>query len=311
MKKLFGLFLLSLAFFAPDLAHAANRFAVCTTTCTWDSASTAMWSTSTGGATGASVPGASDAVIFDAATCVGGVTCTITADATISGSTYQSITAGACTASTTGCVLNFNTNNPNMTFTSSVSFSGAGTRTINMGSGTWTLSGTTFNPAEFDCTTTTGLTATFQNASIVYSGNSVLRAFNGGGQTYGSLTINNNSTKGMISFSGANTHASITVGSGNTLLFPQGTTTTISGALNTTGTSSAPSGAQSSGPTTNAATLSVGSASAWDWVSVLRITKAGAGSIAATNALDLGGNTLTSISAPSGGGSGGGRIIGG
>src|SRR5258708_36798458 len=95
-----GLRVLLLCLFT-TVASAANRFAVCTTTCTWDGASTAMWSTSSGGATGASVPGASDPVIFDGSTCVGGTTCTTTVN---TNPTIASLTMGSCTASTTGCI---------------------------------------------------------------------------------------------------------------------------------------------------------------------------------------------------------------
>src|SRR6185312_14968270 len=118
MNRLFGLLLLALAFLASAApAEAANRFAVCSTTCTWDNTSTAMWSTTSGGATGASAPTASDAVIIDAATCVGGTTCTITTFAgTIS---VQNITWGACTASTTGCIVKADTNNTNFTINGS------------------------------------------------------------------------------------------------------------------------------------------------------------------------------------------------
>ena len=292
MNKLFGLFLLVLACW-PDIAEAATRTWIGTTG-TWDATTGTNWS-------GGVAPVAGDAVVFD------GTSGTGTADSSIAGIAFLSLTAGAY-----GGTLNFNTNNPNMAFTSTVNFSGTGARTINMGSGTWTLSGVVQTPASFDCgTTTNAVSLVFSTASIVYTGNAVQRAFNGGGQTYGSLTINNNSTKGYVSVSGTNTFASITVGSGNTILFPQGVTTTISGAFNVTGTASAPSGYQSNGPTTNAATISVGSASSSGWVSILRVTKSGAGSITATNSFDLGGNTSITITPPSGSGSCPGRIIGG
>lgn len=261
---------------------------------TWDATTGTNW-------VGGVAPIAGDNVTFDGSSGGG----TVTVDSSVANIVFGILTAGAFTGT-----LAFNTNNPNMAF-SSVAFGGSGTRTINMGSGTWTLSGTTFNPAEFDVSTVTGLTPTFQNAALVFNGNSVSRSFGGGGQTFGSLTINNNTTKGMFSFTGANTFASVTAGSGNTLLFPQGTTTTITGALAITGTAAAPSGVESAGPTTNVTTISVGSASTPDWCAFLRVTKTGAGSITATNSFDLGGNTSITIGAPSGGGGGGQRVISG
>ncbi len=43
--------LLGLLFFSP--AEAANRFATCAATCTWDGSNTTMWGTTTGGTTAA------------------------------------------------------------------------------------------------------------------------------------------------------------------------------------------------------------------------------------------------------------------
>lgn len=298
MNKFFGIVLLTLAFLAPQRADAASRFWVGGSG-TWDSTTTTHWAATTGGASGASAPVAGDAITFDA----NSGTPTVTVDSSIAGIAFLSLTIGSAT-------VDFSANNPNMTFTSFVEFGGTSTRNINTGSGTWTLSGTSNNPAPFNCTNTTGLTSTFTNSTWVYSGNSIFRVFNGAsGLSVGPLVINNNSTKGYINFTGATTFASITAGSGNTLLFPQGATTTISGALNITGTSSAPSGVQSNAPQTAVTTVSVGSASSVDWAAFLAVTKSGAGSITATNSFDLGRNTSITISGPSGGG-GGGRCIG-
>lgn len=280
----------------------ANRFWVGGTG-TWDSSTTTHWAATSNGAGGASAPVAGDAITFDGSSGGG----TVTPDATIDSIAFLSLTAGAFTGT-----LAFNTNNPNMTFTSFVEFGGTATRTINMGSGTWTLSGTASNPAPWNCTNITGLTPTFSNATIVYSGNSAFRVFNGvTGVTYGPIVINNNSTKGFVRFIGANTFTSITVGSGTTLTFPQGSTTTITGALNITGTSSAPGGILSDGPQSNITTVSVGSASSVDWAAFLRVTRSGAGSMTATNSFNLGGNSGITISEPSGGGGGGQRVFSG
>lgn len=276
----------------------ANRFWVGGTG-TWDSTSTTHWAATSGGSSGASAPVAGDAVTFDANSGGG----TVTPDASIDSIAFLSLAAGAFTGT-----LAFNTHNPNMSFTSVVSFSGSGVRTINMGSGTWTITGGTGNV--WDCGTVTNLTATFSNATIAFAGASSNRTFAGGGRTYGAFTVANNSTKGSVTITGANTFSSVTIGSGNTLLPQAGVTTTISGALTITGTSSAPSGLMQTG--NPGATVSVGSASPLDWCAVFWIAKSGAGSITATNSFDLGRNTSVTITAPSGGGGGGGqRVISG
>lgn len=263
---------------------------------TWDSTSTTNWAATSGGASGASAPIAGDNITFDGAS-GGGV---VTPNSSIDSIAFGTLTAGAFTGT-----LAFNTNNPNMSF-GIVLFSGSGARTINMGSGTWTITNNT--GTVFDCSTTTSLTPTFNNASIVFSGNGNSRIFAGGAsQSYGSLTINNNSVSGTVTLNQASTYASITVGSGVTLVPAGSVTSTISGALSITGTSAAPSGLYSS---TANATVSVGSASTITWAAIFGITKSGAGSITATNSFDLGRNSsFASITSPTGGGVTG--VIGG
>jgi hypothetical protein len=268
----------------------ANRFWVGGTG-TWDSTTTTNWAASSGGAGGASAPIAGDNVTFDASSGGG----TVTPDGSIAGIAFGTLTAGAFTGT-----LAFNTNNPNMSF-STVSFSGTGTRTINMGSGTWTMTGT---GNVFDVGTTTNLTPTFQNASFVLSATTASsRVFNPGASgSVGSLTITDNTSKGVVQLFVAATYASITVGNGTALVCPQSSTTAITGTLTMTGTSSHPVTLSSSNVPSNPATVSVGAASTIDWGGVYRITKSGAGSITATNSLDLGVNTSVTITPPSAGG---------
>jgi hypothetical protein len=267
----------------------ANRFWVGGTG-TWDASTTTPWAATSGGAGGQTVPGSSDAVTFD--TSSGGGTVTVNTTVTV-----QSITAGAFTGT-----LDFATNNNNVTVSSTagIVWAGTGTRTINMGSGTWTFTATSGTP--YDCSTTTNLTASFASANLVFNAASTSRTFEGGAKTYGSLTVSNNSTKGYFQILAVNTFGSMTVGNGNVIYFPGGSTTTISGALTMTGTSSLPCGFQGNNPPANIATVSVGSASTVDWAYVAAITKAGAGSITATNSLDISRNTGVTITAPSGGG---------
>ncbi len=204
MKKLLlalGAFLLLTA-----SADAASRFAVCTVTCTWDNSSTAMWSTSSGGGTGASAPTSVDDAIFDSATCVGGVTCTTTVNANLS---VRTLAIGTCTAATTGCILDFSVNNNNIQFaaaTPALSLTGTGVRTLKMGSGTWTFgqaSGTMITAA-----TVTNLTMVASASTIVTNHTntnpiSTVTFNTGSGITWGKLTINGNVNQGVFSIIGS------------------------------------------------------------------------------------------------------------
>lgn len=300
--------------FAVSSADAASRFAVCSVTCTWDGSSTAMWSASSGGATGASVPGSADAVTLDAATCVGGVTCTITVNTTV---TVQSITMGACTAATAGCILDFSANNNNVTLTAAApafSGSGTGTRTLNMGNGTWSITssataGSAVQP--WVMTTTTNLTFNANSSVIAISTASAgPRTFAGGGLTYATLTIATNTSGGPTFFTGANTFSTLTVTGMNSLILPS-VTQTITNAFNWVGTSSAPIGitVNSTVNTNVSATISIASGTATlAWATIRAVTFTGGATFTASNSLDAGANTGITITAPS---VGGGRIIGG
>lgn len=301
------LFLLLALLFAAQ-ADAASRFGVCVTACTWDASDTTMWSATSGGTTGASVPGSGDTVTFDAATCVGGVTCTITVNATIN---VTSITAGACTASTTGCILDFSVNNNNVT-ASTVSFSGSGTRNIKGGTGTWTItSGAAANV--YDNTTVTNETLAFTTTTLTFSANTTSqRAFNGGGKSYGTVNIASNSNHASFRITGGNnTFGTLTVAAGTAILFGANTTQTITNAFALAGTSSLPILIAPDSMSTGGITISTPSGTATlDWGGAVRATFSGGATFNATNSLDFGGNSGITITPPSTGG-GGGRIIGG
>jgi len=305
MNKLFGLFLLALAFLTPDLVQAANRFAVCTTTCTWDNSSTAMWSTTTGGATGASAPSSVDDVILDAATCVGGTTCTITTFAgTIS---VNSLTQSACTASTAGCILDGSANNTNFTISGNAGYvnNGSGTRTLNMGSGTWALSSNTTQ-----WSVVASMTLNAGTSTLAFTGASATgRTVDGGGKTYSTITVSAIGTGiGQFQINNSNTIGTLTITAPNRISIQNGTTQTITTLTNVSGTSSNPvlvTGNSSFGVGT------ISSANNWtcNWCAITMMTFSGGGTFSATNSFDLKGNTGITITAPSGGG--GGRIIGG
>lgn len=105
----------------------------------------------------------------------------------------------------------------------------AGTaKTLNLGSGTWTVSGASWDASidAVDVTVTGVGTITMTNASA--------KTFDGGGKTYGVL---NQGGAGALTITGANTFANITnTVQPATITFPASTTTTVS-AFSVSGTS--------------------------------------------------------------------------
>lgn len=281
--------LLCLSVFGAD---AANRFLTCNTTCTITAADTSIWGTSSGG-TGASVPGSSDAVVLDAATCVGGTTCTATMGAAYN-PTWQTITMGACTASTAGCILDFSANNNNITLNgvnTALSSSGTGTRTLNMGNGLWDFTGA---QPSLDFTTVTNFTFNANSSTIRWSGanQAGARQFITGGKTFNIVTANaSNGLVFNIATTGA-TIATLNVTGPNHVTFPGASTVTVTN-LNVTGTVNVPVLLKSS--TTGIATVGVTSAS-MSGVAINQLTFTG--SPTATNCYDIGSNTGITCTAP-------------
>jgi len=304
MKKLFRVLLalhIALYQFIPDLAQAAQRFLTCNTTCTITAVDTSIWGTTTGG-TGASVPGSSDDVVLDGATCVGGTTCTATFGAGYN-PTWQALTMSACTASTSGCILDANPNTNTITLTNSGAYTntGAGTRTLS--GGTWVLSN---NAALWTINASATVT---NNPSVSYTGTGNRRFF-GGGKTYG--TVSNVSGTSFI-INGNNTIGTFTPSPGNSIYLNTGVNLTITTITNVTGSSSLQT--LFINQDTITATVTITPTNNWtcDWCGFSNITRAGAGTITATNSFDFKGNNTGAsftITAPSVGG-GGGRIIGG
>ena len=308
MKRLLPFLLLFFCWISS--AEAANRFLTCSVTCTITASDTTIWGTTTGG-TGASVPGSSDAVILDGATCVGGVTCTATMGAGYN-PTWQSITMGACTASTTGCIFDWSVNNNSVTLTSNAAFSGTGTgtRTLKMGSGTWTLNSTA-NSNLWNMTATTNLTLNAGSSTVLINGVSASnpRTFIGGGLTYSTLQITATGS-GFVHITGANTFSNLTATAPVALQLAAPATTQTVTTLALNGTSANQVYLFTDTPD-SVATLSVASnAPTMTWVGLRDITGTGGATFAATNSFDLGHNTGITITVPSTTG-GGGRIIGG
>jgi hypothetical protein len=268
-----------------------------------------MWSTSTGGATGASVPGSGDAVILDAATCVGGTTCTITVN---TNPTVQNITMGACTASTTGCVLDFSANNNNVQV-QQFNCTGTGTRRLNMGNGTWTLTGGGLTTV-WDCATTTNLTFNANGSTLAFSatGASTNRTWNTGGLTYNSVTVAEGTPARQFTVFGSGvTVATLAITGPITFNINGGHTLNVTNAFSLAGTPGTGGFLLKSSSTTTA-TISVPSGSvSFSWLAINAIAFTGGATFTATNSFDLNGNTGISISGTPTSGGGGGKIIGG
>lgn len=295
-------------FLVPNVAHAIGRFAVCTVTCTWDNSSTVMWSATSGGVTGASVPGVGDQVFLDGSTCVGGVTCTITVNANLS---INSMDMSACTAATAGCILDFSVNNNTMTVGavgpvgSPMILTGAGTRTLKMGNGAWTVNATTGNiwNATSTLTLTPGSSVLTLNCST-NTGVNPCSFVTGNLTSYGSITINSGKA-GMI-VQGSATIPTLNVTAPSDVLVNGNIT--VTNAFTLAGTASNPILwiANGLGASTN---ISVSSGTpTFSFFGLRGVTCTGGATFAATNSFDLGGNSGCNITGPT---TGGGRIIGG
>ncbi len=192
---------------------------------TWDAADTTNWSATSGGAGGASVPGSSDTVTFDASS--GGGTATMAAALN---PTVQSITGGAHTGT-----LDLGSNNVTCNAAGGFSYSGSGARTLTA-SGTLTLSAV---DGAYNLFTTTNATLNIGTLAVVFSsangaGN---RSFVGGG-TIGSLTIPNRTGNYTRTFAfSSGTVTTMTIGEGNNLVTSAATTITN---LNLNGTTTRP-----------------------------------------------------------------------
>lgn len=303
MKKLFGLALLALACWASDVAQAANRFLTCNTTCTITAADTSIWGTTSGG-TGASVPTTTDDVILDANTCVGGTTCTATFGSGYN-PTWLSFTMTACTASTSGCIVDANTNGNTITLTGANPMANAGSGTRTISGGTWVLSSNTANWS-------TSATATISNApnvSFTSTGGTTARRFTGGGKTWGTISLTGNANT-QTQFNDSSTFSALTISAPNRLYLPTSVTLTVTTLTNVAGSSTNQVFFMTSNGLNGISTIS--SANNWicDWCGFYGMTMSGGGTFSATNSFNGGNNTGVTITAPSGGG-GGGRIIGG
>lgn len=245
----------------------------------WTPSNTANW-------VGGVVPGSGDAVTFP----VGSGNCTLNFGGTI---TVQSITATAYNATWDNSVNNNNISLSNSTV-NAFSISGTATRSMKMGTATYTFTGAN---AGWNAQTVSGLTFT-GTPNFTFTGTtSGNKTFAGGGLTYGALSLSACSASAFWSITGANTFGSVTIPAPNFIQFAGLTTNTVSGAVNITG-----------GPTTwvtfcssvvsSSAGFSVGASSSFVWCSFRDITFTG--SPTARDCVDLGNNNNVTINPPAG-----------
>lgn len=299
--------------FVCSSAHAATCFWVGGTG-NYDSVNIVSWASGTGGtastcaATGGIPKNAGDIATFDGAS--GGGTVTVCgASAATCPSSSGNLNIGQVTMGAFTGALDFATRNPAVTLSVGFSGTGTGTRTLNMGSGAWTVnsggSGSIWNMA-----TTTGLTFNAGTSTLTLNISSAAPIFAGGGLTYSTVAFNINSTGNGVIVSGANTFATWQLGAGISVSMPQSTTTTVTNAYTFTGTSSAPISFSSSTFGT-AATVSTASGTATcAWCVFRAMAFTGGATFTASNSLNSGLDTGITITPPTVGGSGG-FVIGG
>jgi hypothetical protein len=207
---------------------------------TWDASSTTHWSTASGGAAGASAPGAADAAIFDGNSGSG----TVTTSGALTVTTFNMTTAAtvgvtlgnSLTVSGTASGLSNTLDLNNQTLTCNIySTSTSSTRTLAFGtSGVINITGN--NGTVFSASTATGLTVTGNSQiNLTYSGNTGTRQINGGGTTQitEENTINFNITAGTdsVTVGGGNSYRSINFTGFNGTLAASTSARTIYGGL--------------------------------------------------------------------------------
>ncbi len=258
----------------------------------WTATGVGNWSTSSGGAGGASVPGSADAVTFNANS--GGGTVIVNLGGAL---TIQSIDLGAFTGTWDNSV-----NNNNFTLnTGGLLNSGSGTRTIRLGTATYNITGVN---GLYNFQTTTGLTFVGGSSFIVFSSSTGNRTFDGGSISHGNVTFGSTTGSGVFTLAGSNTFASWIISAPNYVQLPNGGTSTVTAPFTWAGSSSAQAYVFSTTVSSHTIATAAGSTASWFAFHGVIFT----GAPVATNSFDLNNNTGITITAPSGGG---GHIIGG
>jgi hypothetical protein len=226
----------------------------------------------------------------------------------MNGTTLTQINMGAFTGT-----LDFSANNPSMTITTAFNANGAGARVLNLGSGTFTLSGTgtAWDASGATFTLNAGTSTLLFNGSLIAGTQSRVLQL-GTSKTYATISITNpgnNYENTQISGTTGATIGTLNLTAPLHLQFATSLTYTITNAFAFAGSSSSNMillGASSSAsPSISTATGSP----LCNWCAIGGITFTGGASFSATNSVDLRGNSGITITGPTGGG--GGRIIGG
>src|SRR5580765_3396576 len=240
--------------------------------------------TATCGSGGSSVPVSTDGATLDANS-KGGTVIPSFGGGTI---TLTSFDAGAFTGT-----LDFSVNNDSITATGSggIGFSGTGTRTINLGNGTFTVSNSTGGP-QFSTSVGTNLTFNAGGSTIALTGTGT-QSFNLGTQTANIVSIGSRTSGLGVSNSSANGHTikTLTITAPNLYkITTAGITSNIQTALNVTGDATNQVIIQS-GVDANVQTISSAAALTCTYCAFRDITFTGGGTLRATSSLDLGDNT--------------------
>lgn len=284
-------------FLSAGPVEAASRFWVGGTG-TWDSSTTTHWAATSGGAGGQSVPGSADTVTFDGSS--GGGTVTLNFGGLI---TIQGITMGAFTGTWDNSV---NNNNMTMTGASPWSNSGSGTRTVNMGSATYTLTAAV-NGVAWDDGTVTGLTLSAASSTIVFSNISSqnARTFNcGSGKTYGTVTLGSNTNTGTTTVANAScTFTNLNITGPGFFQFGNGLTLTVTNVFTLTHTASTAVIVSTNSSFGTATIAAATGSNTLSWTTLRGMTFTGT-SVTCNNCLDLQGNSGVTINTPAAAGSG-------
>ena len=198
----------------------------------------------------------------------------------------------------TSGTLDDSTNNEAVTTAGFISNS-TNTRTVNLGSGTWTIDGTASSSAnQFDLgTVSTGLTCTGTSSATILMSGANTNSFNaGGGCTFGAVTFSNNSPTALVTYTiaGAATFASLNFTPGSlAIAFSTSTTTTINSAISwngTTSTSGLRLGTSNTGSTIHVNNGSGSNVISWALVQALSFTGGTGTAVNCSNCFDGSGN---------------------
>lgn len=197
-------------------------------------------------------------------------------------------------------------NSKSGSFTSSpgLTCNGTGTKTLALGSGTFTFSDNSNNATPFDASNGGGVcTITPGTSTLVYSGvGTQFQVFEGGGNSFGTVTFSANSGGGAVSINGNNTLATLNIGAPNNIYFPQSGTTAITNAFAWVGTQSAKINLAPNGVNSAVTTIVTASGSTIQWAGLHNIVNSGT-QPTVTNSFDFGRNSAT-ITPPATGGGG-------